>query len=428
MILAGSPDIDGLHFSDIGRFQDMTKVAVKDDTKCRRKICIKSLHFAGRADKIVPIKESERLASRFESSEFHEHDQGHCIPTKSHCIATMVLFFESILMLTPSATNTVIIKSPCSEKLSDREREIEGNESQIYDNTRKNGGSNVSRAKYNDINNTINSSSKSNNTISSNNNNNNNDNNNNNNNTVSNSSNSSSSSSNSSNDKDNNNDNHNKCGDVKNIKCNDEDNTNRNNLKIKKGSSSNMSHKNQSNNHKNGTDIIDKKNDSTKSNLSKKSLSSFLPPERQLKEGVKKESEKTVERPSNCTSESNASEQRDEIEALTAIYSESEIKLVRSPPESINMPSACISITLTAPIQTHNPEIYHTTDTAVSQIQPHRWQGELRLLIDFPPNYPEDSEADPRIDVEVGSLSMMEFPSGFRKALQNNVVRNRKAL
>jgi hypothetical protein len=57
-----------------------------------------------------------------------------------------------------------------------------------------------------------------------------------------------------------------------------------------------------------------------------------------------------LEKFSNCTSESNVLQQLDEIDAITAIFTDDDIKLIRCAPLNITMPSASFSILLTIPI------------------------------------------------------------------------------
>lgn len=72
---------------------------------------IKSLHFAGLTDIVVPLNVSRELASRFESSQFFEHEQGHCIPTKPGMIALMADFLESQLLSKTVASQSKLSSS-----------------------------------------------------------------------------------------------------------------------------------------------------------------------------------------------------------------------------------------------------------------------------------------------------------------------------
>jgi Serine hydrolase (FSH1) len=67
---------------------------------------VNSLHFAGLADIVVPLSVSRVLASRFESSQFFEHEQGHCIPTKPGMIAIMASFLEAQLLSKTAASQS----------------------------------------------------------------------------------------------------------------------------------------------------------------------------------------------------------------------------------------------------------------------------------------------------------------------------------
>ena len=97
------------------------------------------------------------------------------------------------------------------------------------------------------------------------------------------------------------------------------------------------------------------------------------------------------------------------MEAISAIYPEEDIVVKRPAPADTSMPSASFSIMLTAP-------------SAELTCVPPSWIGQISLALDFPPGYPLDQGSDPRVSVEVGSLSMMEFPSAFKKSLYLAVV------
>ena len=325
IMIVGSPDIENLHYSNVGRLIQTKKVEEKSD----KKFDIKSLHFAGTADKIVSVQESQILASRFESSEFYEHEQGHCIPTKSIYIATMITFLESILVtkISSIASSTVDIPNLKTSVVNDLK--MEGNKNQTEDSTiRCINGLRKENAQY--------------------------------------------------------------IGKLV---------SNSDNVGGRNGSG--------------GSD-----NSIMNDVVAKSSRSGFIPKQNLEKEAAIIEADVAQKKQSSCTSESNASEQRDEIEALTAIYTNTEIQIVRPPPLNSNMSSGCISIMLTAPPHAADREIPTAQNKTINQ----RWQGELRLLIDFPPGYPEDPGSDPIIDIDVGNLSMMEFPSSLRNVLRNNVV------
>jgi RWD domain len=121
------------------------------------------------------------------------------------------------------------------------------------------------------------------------------------------------------------------------------------------------------------------------------------------------EIEAEVEAPLNCTSDANVSEQQYEMEAISAIYPEEDIVVKRPAPFDTTMPSASFSILLTAP-------------SADLTGVPPSWTGQISLALDFPPGYPLDEGSGPRVSVEVGSLSMMQFPSAFKKSLYLAVV------
>lgn len=111
----------------------------------------------------------------------------------------------------------------------------------------------------------------------------------------------------------------------------------------------------------------------------------------------------------NCTSDANVSEQQDEMEAITAIYSEQDIRIIRPAPVNTSFPSACFSIALTNP----SPDL---------QGIPPSWDGQISLTLDFPSDYPNGGTLL-RSTIELGVLSMMDFPSAFKKSLHSVIVR-----
>lgn len=130
----------------------------------------------------------------------------------------------------------------------------------------------------------------------------------------------------------------------------------------------------------------------------------------QKKNEAEAEAVAVAEAPVNCTSDANASEQQYEMEAIAAIYPEEDIVVKRPAPLNTSMPSACFTIMLTG------------ASADLTGVPP-SWAGQISLSLDFPPGYPLDPDSDPRASVEVGSLSMMEFPSAFKKSLYLAVVR-----
>ena len=83
----------------------------------------------------------------------------------------------------------------------------------------------------------------------------------------------------------------------------------------------------------------------------------------------------------NCSSVSNAEQQRDEVEAIYAIYPDADLKLLRPPPNGITEPSACLSILLS---DLDTAAKGNATLVAI----PTNWMQQLRLIIDFPPGNP----------------------------------------
>lgn len=111
----------------------------------------------------------------------------------------------------------------------------------------------------------------------------------------------------------------------------------------------------------------------------------------------------------NCSSDANVAEQQDEMEAISAIYSEQEIRIIRPAPMSTSYPSACFTIVL-------------TSASADLQGIPLCWEGQISLTLDFPPDYP-NGDNPLRPTVELGALSMMDFPIAYKKSLQAAIVR-----
>ena len=110
----------------------------------------------------------------------------------------------------------------------------------------------------------------------------------------------------------------------------------------------------------------------------------------------------------NCSSDANVCEQQDEMEAISAIYSEQEIRIIRPAPASTSFPSACFSIVLMSP-------------SADLQGIPLSWEGQISLTLDFPSDYP-NGDAPLRPTIELGALSMMDFPIAYKKSLQSAIV------
>lgn len=60
----------------------------------RGKLATPSLHATGRADGIVPMRDSLRLAERFANPVIVKHDGGHVIPADPHAVGRIVEFVE----------------------------------------------------------------------------------------------------------------------------------------------------------------------------------------------------------------------------------------------------------------------------------------------------------------------------------------------
>lgn len=109
VIFAGAPDITDLHFPANTAHCRATSGQIPDILPS-----LKSLHFAGLADMIVPAKRSQMLASRFASPQYIEHEQGHCIPTKPHYILMMSTFLQSLQL--PTGIAAASLSSPSESK------------------------------------------------------------------------------------------------------------------------------------------------------------------------------------------------------------------------------------------------------------------------------------------------------------------------
>jgi fermentation-respiration switch protein FrsA (DUF1100 family) len=60
----------------------------------RHRLATPSLHVTGRADRMVPMRDSLRLAERFTNPVIVKHDGGHVIPEDPHVVGRVVEFFE----------------------------------------------------------------------------------------------------------------------------------------------------------------------------------------------------------------------------------------------------------------------------------------------------------------------------------------------
>jgi Serine hydrolase (FSH1) len=120
VILAGSPNIEDLHFPASKKFSTLVSSATP-----QAKLSIRSLHFAGLSDAVVLSESSSALASRFESPLFIEHPQGHCIPTKPHFISIISAFLESQILSSVNATPDIEF-SGISNQCANQERPSEG--------------------------------------------------------------------------------------------------------------------------------------------------------------------------------------------------------------------------------------------------------------------------------------------------------------
>ena len=118
VIFAGAPDIENLHFP-----ASKSGIMVSSATR-NAKLTIRSLHFAGTTDAVVLPEHSLMLASRFQSPQYVEHSQGHCIPTKPHYISIISTFLES--QLNSSSMNPNMKLSGISDYGANYRRPLEG--------------------------------------------------------------------------------------------------------------------------------------------------------------------------------------------------------------------------------------------------------------------------------------------------------------
>lgn len=103
VILSGSPDIEQLiTLKNLSFFSfPMDKDSESNKKKIDGQIIpvnIKSLHFSGVKDTEVLPEKSQKLASRFFSPLYYDHEQGHCIPTKPNFIAIIMNFLELFIL------------------------------------------------------------------------------------------------------------------------------------------------------------------------------------------------------------------------------------------------------------------------------------------------------------------------------------------
>jgi predicted esterase len=70
---------------------------------------IRSLHFGGKTDAIVPIASSRALANRYAHSEFHEHEQGHCIPMKRPAMDIVIRFMTEMKIIIESSCDATAL-------------------------------------------------------------------------------------------------------------------------------------------------------------------------------------------------------------------------------------------------------------------------------------------------------------------------------
>jgi hypothetical protein len=77
---------------------------------------IRSLHFGGKTDTIVPINSSRQLAQRYAQHEFHEHEQGHCIPMKRPLMDIVIKFMMEMRSVIERGASTETVQIPRFEQ------------------------------------------------------------------------------------------------------------------------------------------------------------------------------------------------------------------------------------------------------------------------------------------------------------------------
>lgn len=102
-----------------------------------------------------------------------------------------------------------------------------------------------------------------------------------------------------------------------------------------------------------------------------------------------------------CATDDYASQQCEEIEALTAIYPE-DVAIDRAVPIAAGQPTGTITVNLTVPLEYCNPPL------------PDKWIGQLQLKFEFTSMYP-DSEA--KITLRTGTLGLSDFTLSMSSSL-----------
>jgi hypothetical protein len=128
-----------------------------------------------------------------------------------------------------------------------------------------------------------------------------------------------------------------------------------------------------------------------------------------------------------CDSAGNALQQKEEMEALSYIFNDSEMTVVRNPPSQVGDPTAMYLIrvgcsTMSPTTKRASDWIAHAAvdvDTIFN-----KWCGNLKLIFDLTGKYP--SEDCPIIELVWGDLSLADFSVEIELALLSCMVRIQK--
>lgn len=138
---------------------------------------------------------------------------------------------------------------------------------------------------------------------------------------------------------------------------------------------------------------------------------------RQLPQLPKQQSTSTpTSSPPVCSTESNAAQQRDEIEVLDSIYG-TDIAIVRPAPIAMGNPTGSLLINICSQQFMSN---FERSSTMKIDGGPIRWAGQLKLKFEMSAGYPDDDS--PVVELETGTLSMIDFSIAMRRSLLNTVV------
>jgi predicted esterase len=315
VICAGAPFSEQL-FSKTPKILSTTSISSQ----------VKSLHFAGKQDTVVPISSSTKLASLFADAQFVEHDQGHCIPSRAESVNVLLSFVESMTAGKDAVSTPRMVRAAPSQRNGGSSRASNPPSEREKTNglsSDKRSGKDIDSTRSATVNTGI--------------------------------------------------------GD--------------NSLQIpvdgaKTGSDSTIGATLRETNPESAPEVA--------------TTTSIVP----------------SNIPVLCNSDSNAEQQRDEMEALQAMYADgTELTIVQPAPSGRGQPCAVYLFLL--------PEAGPSSPysaSALNGVNPAHWKGQLGIRLSMPAGYPEDVGATPKIAIETGTLSMMDFPSVLRRSLLSAVV------